>query len=75
MKIEEISEDAVNSSWISEIHYHEENKIVTMLTSLGNQYEVHDVPENVYNEWLSSPSKGRYYNTKVRNNYEVTRTK
>ena len=75
MKIMEIiarlDEVAVLSSWIDEIDYNGNDVLMTLLD--GNEYKVYDVEEDIYDEWVTAPSKGKYWHGYVRDYYITMR--
>jgi frataxin-like iron-binding protein CyaY len=69
MKINELLEQKVDSSWIRDITYTNGN--VAMTLNNGQIYQILNMSEENFNRWLSAPSKGNYYNTNVRDSYAV----
>jgi len=67
MRIQELLETAVKSSWISDIFYDGTN--VTLTVKDGKRYLIKGMPKNVVRNWLRSKSKGAYWNKKLRVTY------
>ena len=65
-----LDEEQVFSSWIDEISYDGNGRVLLLLLS-GRQYIVHDVPEEVFEEWLEAPSKGKFWHSDIRDYYIV----
>jgi len=71
-----ISEEEVMSSWIDELTYEphpeaEGEGNVEMLLGNGRAYTVYNVAYGEYEDWLSSPSKGRYWHANIKDVYTV----
>lgn len=74
MKFNEVrmlTESAVFSSWIEDLEYDGGNTIMTLLS--GIQYVVHNVPDDVHEEWLEASSKGKFWHSDIAGLYVVTR--
>ena len=52
---------AVSSSSIAFIGYDAEHMTLRIQFREGGVYDYHGVPEMVYQQFISAPSKGRYY--------------
>lgn len=59
----------VFSSWIEDLTYDYENKSVIMTLLNGRQYTIEDVPEEIYQEWLSAYSKGKFWHSDIKGIY------
>ncbi len=64
-----LTEEAVNSSWIADLTYNEQNGSVIMTTLNGSEYEIPDVPYEEFEAWVSAPSKGKHWWESVRGIY------
>jgi hypothetical protein len=64
-----LTEEAVNSSWIADLTYNEQNGSVIMTTLNGSEYEIPDVPYEEYEAWVSAPSKGKHWWESVKGIY------
>lgn len=60
---------AVSSSAISYADYDLEKKELYLTFKSGRTYTYSEVPEAIYNEFLSSSSKGKYYNLYIKDVY------
>ncbi len=56
----------VESSVIGAVGY---TRVLEIQFESGRIYQYYDVPEKVYEEMLASDSKGRYFNSHIRNKY------
>lgn len=57
------------SSFINNMYYDKKNKY--LLVQLRNTYYHYcSIPQNVISSWIGSPSLGRYYNYKIKGNYD-----
>ena len=65
-----LNEESVLSSWIEDLTWDDPN--VTMTLNNGRDYMIHNVPYGVFEEWLASSSKGRFWHGYVRGDYMVT---
>lgn len=61
----------VDSSMINEVSY--DNGNLTILFKTGGEYVYSGVPENIYNSFISAPSKGRYFLSNIKNRYNYVR--
>ena len=61
-----LTEEAVNSSWIADLSYDEDTGSVIMTTLGGGEYEIPDVPREEFEEWVSAPSKGKFWWSDIR---------
>ena len=65
---------SVESSLIDQIGYDAETE--TMAVQMQNSSDVYiyqDVPQSVFNEFLSAPSKGRYFVENIKGQYQARR--
>lgn len=65
---------SVESSNIAEVGYDADYATLEVMFKDGKIYQYFDVPENVYDEMLSSDSVGRYFTVHVRGTYRFART-
>jgi len=56
------------SSFVNRACYSDEDEILILLLK-RTYYAYCDVPEGVFRELIDSPSKGRYYNAKIKGGY------
>ena len=73
MKLLELYEARVGSSWIADLT--STGQHATMSLKNGNVYQVLNIEPDKFEQWFSSPSKGNYYNNKVRDRYKINRIK
>lgn len=60
----------INSTTISSADYDETAEILTIRFHNGHNYVYNGVPKSVFEEFLSSPSKGKYYNSFIKGRYQ-----
>jgi hypothetical protein len=72
-QIEPIAEVSVISSWIQDLDYIGDN-VVLMTLNNGRQYRVLGVGEGLFRQWVSAPSKGKFWHSNIKGNYRVSRT-
>ena len=60
---------AVSSSAIEAVGYDPNTRRMRIRFIGGNEYDFCNVPEGVYGELMSAPSKGIYYNNHIRDRY------
>jgi hypothetical protein len=72
--IQRIDEKKVKSVWLKDVKYIGRKKIgnVSITIRDGSSYTVHNVPYDVYRQWVISPSKGQYWHKNIKNQYEVS---
>lgn len=68
-------EKQVASAWISDLTYNRPNKVLTMRLSNGKYFTIQGITRTLFDRWLKSPSKGRFYHDYIKDNYVLTRTK
>lgn len=71
MKIEELTEAQVSSSWLKDVTFTNGNAAMTLRN--GQVYEIFDITEETYNQWMSAPSIGAFYNKNIKDAYKVNR--
>jgi hypothetical protein len=68
-----LQEQPVMSSWISDLTLQNNNADVTMALGNGRRYAVRGVGPTVFQQWVTAPSKGKFWHGQIRGNYTVTR--
>lgn len=63
----------VASSNVAAIGYHAPTQTLEVEFVRGAVYQYYGVPEHMYNEIMSAPSKGRFLNTYIRDSYPFSR--
>ncbi|MDQ3560002.1 MAG: KTSC domain-containing protein [Pseudomonadota bacterium] len=64
------AEALVNSSAISRASYRPEARELTVTSVTGRKYIYRDVSPDIHAAFLEAPSKGRFFNTEIRERYE-----
>jgi hypothetical protein len=64
----------VASSNISSIGYDPQTSTLEVEFLNGGTYQYYGVPENMYQQLMSAPSKGQFLNTYIKNQYAFSRT-
>ncbi len=59
---------SVSSSVIAAVGY--ENSCMDILFRSGKLYRCFSVPEDIYKAFLAAPSKGRFFNARIKNRYQ-----
>ena len=62
-----------NSSNVGVVKYDEDTKTLLVYFRRGGVYEYYNVPDEVYEEFIHSPSAGQYVFNKLRKDYESKR--
>lgn len=65
--------DLVASSSIASVGYDSASMTLEVEFTHGGVYQYCDVPDSVYQEFMSAPSLGMYLNQNIRDNYRYTR--
>lgn len=60
----------INSSTIISADYTEETETLIIRFKNGRDYIYHNVPKYVFEEFISSPSKGQYFNLHIKGRYQ-----
>lgn len=60
----------VNSSWIAAIGHDPASGRMRIQTDKGKVYDFCRVPKSVFDSFLSSGSKGQFYDTYIRDRYQ-----
>ena len=63
----------VESSNITSIGYDEKNKLLEVEFISSGLYEYSNVEKEIYNFFLSSPSKGKYFFKNIKGKYQFTK--
>lgn len=71
MRLNQINEVQVLSSWINDLRY--ENDAVIMVLDDGHQYRIGGVPEGMFRQWIMSHSKGKYWHDNIRDHYHISK--
>lgn len=66
----EIKWSSVESSNIAMIGYDDETEELHVKFNSGAEYVYNDVPEEVFEEFLSADSKGQYLNEHIKGKYQ-----
>lgn len=69
MRIRDLYEIPVRSSWLSDLTYDDNSIILTIST--GERYIINGVPETVYNDWVDAKSKGQFFHQKIKNAFTI----
>jgi hypothetical protein len=62
-----------NSSNVQTAGYDKENGNLHIKFGVGGHYVYHDVPEDVYQAFMMSSSKGSFLHANVKGNFEFTK--
>ena len=65
----------VLSTEIEWIGYEHKRKMLQVEFIAGATYQYDDVPETVYQDFLSAPSHGRFFETNVKNQYSFRKVR
>lgn len=69
-----ITEAQVKSSWIARIDYTTyPARILTLTLKNGNVYKIPNISQSVYQQFLTRPSKGKYWHQFIRGKYQVNK--
>jgi hypothetical protein len=69
-----LTEARVKSSWIADIHYTPfPAKVLTLTLKNGRRYRIPNVSVATYQQFLTRPSKGKYWHQFIKGKYLVTR--
>ncbi len=63
----------IDSSAIASIGYDPDREELEVEFTSGNVYRYFAVPEDVYEDLLRAPSKGRFFGSSIRGQYESAR--
>lgn len=62
----------VNSAIMSEVRYHEDEKILELVSQKGNAHKFSDVPQHLFYELVDAPSKTAFYLERIIDFYART---
>ena len=71
---EEITKErwrSIESSFIDAVAYYEDPEILEIRLSDGKRYTFRDVPRRVYENFLKSESKGKFFNKFIKNKFKI----
>lgn len=63
--------ESVESSFIVAIAYYPNAAVLEIKMKNGKKYTFMGVPEHVYEEFKNAPSKGKFFNSIIKNRYEL----
>jgi len=63
----------VNSSNIKQIGYDMKKRVLRIIFHSGAVYDYTDVDQNVYSDFISAPSIGKYFSVRIKNAYPYVR--
>lgn len=63
------------STLISDINYSKEKKVLTveLFTNPGVSYSFHDVPITVFENFINSNSRGKFFNKEIKKSFKMTK--
>lgn len=61
------------STVIADFDYRRDRRDLDILFTTGKRYIYHDVPPEAAERLQAAPSKGRYFNRRIRDSYDFTR--
>ena len=64
---------AVSSSAVTSIGYDPKTQTLEIEFGTGRVYQYYDVPGNLHDELMRAPSKGRFFNTHIKDLYPFSR--
>ena len=74
MRLREILEAAVDSSWLESLTLMSDGSgRIVFATGQGSRYRIEGGSEQLYREWLAAPSKGQFFHDRVKDQYTVVR--
>lgn len=63
----------LNSSNLSEVTYHSPTQTMEITFHSGHIYRYANIPRNVFQDLISAPSAGRFYNRFIRGRFDSIR--
>ncbi|MDP2629667.1 MAG: KTSC domain-containing protein [Candidatus Harrisonbacteria bacterium] len=70
-----MNREPIQSSDIKSIGYDPETRILEVEFHSGRIYQYANIGENVHHELMKSDSKGSYFNTHIRDQYQNTKVR
>lgn len=64
---------AVESTTVRSVGYQAKSKVLEIEFQSGTVYQYFDVPKSVHKEFWNADSKGRYFNSEIRDVYPFVR--
>lgn len=61
----------VESSHLAQIGYDLEKQLLQVQFKDGATYESPNFPQAVFQQWITAPSKGKFYHQHIKNNYTL----
>ena len=68
-----LNEKAVESTWITNLTYNRPNKVLTMRLSNGRVFSIAGITRTVFEQWIKTASKGRYFHDRIKDTYNIQR--
>lgn len=63
----------IQSSNLAEVGYDTDSMMLEVLFHNGTVYQFFDVPEALYLEMMQSDSKGKFFNTQIKNSFRFAK--
>lgn len=70
-----LNEKPVKSTWITDLIYNRPNKVLTMRLSNGRTYSILGITRTAFERWVNAPSKGKHFQDRIKNTYNINRIK
>ncbi len=70
-----LNEKPVRSAWITDLIYNRPNNVLTMKLSSGSVYSISGITRTLFERWVNSPSKGKFFHNNIKEKYQVNRIK
>ena len=73
MPADQLQPTTLNSSLIASVAYHDDERALEIRLRSGAGYRYLSVPREIFDGLLQAPSKGRFFNSVIRNHYAYAR--
>lgn len=71
MKINELLEQKVSSSWLKDVTMTNNNAVMTLQN--GDKYQILDLTPEEYEQWINSPSTGAFFTKNIKPTHTVNK--
>jgi len=68
-------EKPVQSTWITDLTHNRPNKVLTMKLSNNTVYSIPGITRRTFEQWVNSPSKGKFFHKYIAGKFKATRIK
>jgi hypothetical protein len=70
-----LCERAVESSWIRDLRFSKKQRLITLTVASGRVYTIVGATPELYQKWVDTSSKGKFFHQYIKGKFKVWRVK